>query len=427
MATAVPTGSFQRIVRREGVLDLAFPARIERRQAVPSATGDAPGGGDDTTTAAEPTTTTTTTTISEELTSTTTTTTSSPDPTTTTTSDETTTTTTSRTTTSRETTTTEPPSSSAPADTTVTNVITPTTVVVVAGTTSTITLEPTTSTGTRSLSPSEAAQNSGGSGGLSTGAKVGIGVGAGVGGVALLAVLLFLCFGFARRRREKRDASDNILWPATGDSTALYPEPVHNTGRAGFGVGDDGDDLDEMPGRGGPSMAEVGAGAAGVGAAAGALGRYGSQSTGGHQPSLPAIPPSVYTSDHSGGYGSPYGGETSENNSAYATTTPSQHSHAPLALGPASVGYVASHERTSPSPPRTGSASNDGHVSYEGAHGSQSGHLPYPGDPDFEAPDRMTSPRPMQVGDTFGAGYDETDGGRRWRLSVVNDDPRDRD
>lgn len=70
MATAVSTGSFQRIVRREGVLDLAFPARIERRQAVPSATGDAPGGGDDTTTAAEPTTTTTTTT--EESTSTTT-------------------------------------------------------------------------------------------------------------------------------------------------------------------------------------------------------------------------------------------------------------------------------------------------------------------------------------------------------------------
>lgn len=399
------------------------------------------------------------------------TTTSSPDPTTTTTSAETTPTTTSRTTTSRETTTTEPPSSSAPAGpcqapwSTLFPVASssihfdacrhdcdqrhhpddgcvlpqlapplcrshralPPTVVVVAGTTSTITLEPTTSTGTRSLSPSEAAQNSGGSGGLSTGAKVGIGVGAGVGGVALLAVLLFLCFGFARRRREKRDASDNILWPATGDSTALYPEPVHNTGRAGFGVGDDGDDLDEMPGRGGPSMAEVGAGAAGVGAAAGALGRYGSQSTGGHQPSLPAIPPSVYTSDHSGGYGSPYGGETSENNSAYATTTPSQHSHAPLALGPASVGYVASHERTSPSPPRTGSASNDGHVSYEGAQGSQSGHLPYPGDPDFEAPDRMTSPRPMQVGDTFGAGYDETDGGRRWRLSVVNDDPRDRD
>lgn len=311
-------------------------------------------------------------------------------------------------------------------------------VIVVGTSTITSSLSPITSASTRSLAPSSAAASSGS--GLSTGAKVGIGVGAAAGGLALLAVLAFLCLGVGRRRKEKRDAADNILWPATGDSAALYPEPVHNTGRAGFGVGDDGDEVEDVAagagaGRGGPGMAEVGAGAAGLGAA-GMLGRYGSTSS--RQPTLPTIPPSVYTSDYSASpynyYGGAAGGNGADRSSpegasaytGYSTQTPSQHSHAPLAPGPASIGYVASQDRHTPSPPRTGSASQDGHA-YEGA-GSQSEHLPFPGEPEMEAPDRALSPRPMQVGDSaFGPGYDETDGGRRWRLSVVNDDPRDRD
>ncbi|GEM07408.1 proteophosphoglycan ppg4 [Rhodotorula toruloides] len=311
-------------------------------------------------------------------------------------------------------------------------------VIVVGTSTITSSLSPITSASTRSLAPTSSAAAS--SGGLSTGAKVGIGVGAAAGGLGLLALLAFLCLGVGRRRKEKRDAADNILWPATGDSAALYPEPVHNTGRAGFGVGDDGDEVEDVAGAGagtggggGPGMAEVGAGAAGLGAA-GVLGRYGSTSS--RQPTLPTIPPSVYTSDYSA---SPYnycgggtnGGDGSSPEGAsaytgYSTQTPSQHSHAPLAPGPASIGYVTSQDRHTPSPPRTGSASADGHA-YDAA-GSQSGHLPFPGEPEMDAPDRALSPRPMQVGDSaFGPGYDETDGGRRWRLSVVNDDPRDRD
>ncbi|EGU11815.1 Proteophosphoglycan ppg4 [Rhodotorula toruloides ATCC 204091] len=307
-------------------------------------------------------------------------------------------------------------------------------VIVVGTSTITSSLSPITSASTRSLAPTSSAAAS--SGGLSTGAKVGIGVGAAAGGLALLALLAFLCLGVGRRRKEKRDAADNILWPATGDSAALYPEPVHNTGRAGFGVGDDGDEVEDVAGAGargsgGPGMAEVGAGAAGLGAA-GMLGRYGSTSS--RQPTLPTIPPSVYTSDYSASPYNYYGGAGGDGSSpegasaftGYSTQTPSQHSHAPLAPGPASIGYVASQERHTPSPPRTGSASADGHA-YDAA-GSQSGHLPFPGEPEMEAPDRALSPRPMQVGDSaFGPGYDETDGGRRWRLSVVNDDPRDRD
>lgn len=310
----------------------------------------------------------------------------------------------------------------------------PPAVIVVGTSTITSALAPVTSTGTRSLSPSEAASAASSGSGLSTGAKIGIGVGAGVGGLIALGLLAFFCLGIGRKRREKRDAADNILWPATGDSAALYPEPVHNTGRAGFGVGDDGDEpYEHLDGGNGAGMAEVaGAGAAGLGAA-GVLGRYGSQSTQSHQPTLPAVPPSVYTSDHSTQYGTNnyYDASSPEGASAYTnySQTPSQHSHAPLTLGPAAVGYVASENRHSPSPPRTGSASYDGHASYEGGGGgSASGHLPFPGEaaaPDV--PDRMMSPRPMQVGDTFGQGYDETEQGRRWRLSVVNDDPRDRD
>ncbi|BGP47934.1 hypothetical protein JCM10450v2_003800 [Rhodotorula kratochvilovae] len=438
---AQPT--FQRVVRRNGVLDLEHPAHLAPRQLPSLISSILDPDGDSTTTAA-PTTTTTT---SAEPTTTTTTppSTTSNEPSTTTTPDEpssTTTTSAPASTTSADTSTTtsrgrSSSSTSVPADTTVTSIVTPTTVIVVGTSTITSTLDPITSTGTRSLSPSEAASAgaSSSSGGLSTGAKVGIGVGAGVGGLLALGLLAFLCLGAGRKRREKRDAADNILWPATGDSAALYPEPVHNTGRAGFGVGDEGDEIDEgAGGSSGHGMAEVaGAGAAGVGAA-GVLGRFGSTSTSGRQPTLPAVPPSVYTSDHSTGYGGGgyYEGSTPEGASAYTGyssngQTPSQQSHAPLTLGPASVGYVASNERHTPSPPRTGSASNDGHASFEGPAGSQSGHLPFPGEPEAQLPERTLSPRPMQVGDTFGQGYDETEGGRRWRLSVVNDDPRDRD
>ncbi|GAA5823122.1 hypothetical protein JCM3770_005258 [Rhodotorula araucariae] len=434
--------TFQRVVRRNGLLDLEHPY-LERRQLPPLVSSALDPGGDSTTTAA-PTTTTTSSAPPTTIATPPPTTTSSA-PSTTPTSDEPSTSSTTTlapppSTSSDVTTTTSrgrtSSSSSIPADTTVTSILTPTTVIVVGTSTITSTLDPVTSTGTRSLSPSEAASAgaTAGSGGLSTGAKVGIGVGAGVGGLIALGLLAFLCLGVGRKRREKRDAADNILWPATGDSAALYPEPVHNTGRAGFGVGDEGDEGDEgATGSAGHGMAEVaGAGAAGVGAA-GVLGRFGSQSTTGRQPTLPAVPPSVYTTDHGAGYGGGYyDSSTPEAASAYTAyssngQTPSQQSHTPLTLGPASVGYVASNERHTPSPPRTGSASHDGHAPFDGPGASQSGHLPFPGEPEPQLPERTLSPRPMQVGDTFGQGYDETEGGRRWRLSVVNDDPRDRD
>ncbi|BGP24456.1 hypothetical protein JCM10295v2_003371 [Rhodotorula toruloides] len=436
------------LVHRDGLVYAEHPTRFvrERRQANPvasfvSSPVGAPGGGGSggaSSTSSTASSTTTTTASSTTTSASTTRTTSSTTSSTTLSSIAISAAPTSTSTTPSSTSTRERTTSSAPADTTITSVITPTTVIVVGTSTITSSLSPITSASTRSLAPTSSAAAS--SGGLSTGAKVGIGVGAAAGGLGLLALLAFLCLGVGRRRKEKRDAADNILWPATGDSAALYPEPVHNTGRAGFGVGDDGDEVEDVAGAGagtggggGPGMAEVGAGAAGLGAA-GVLGRYGSTSS--RQPTLPTIPPSVYTSDYSA---SPYnycgggtnGGDGSSPEGAsaytgYSTQTPSQHSHAPLAPGPASIGYVTSQDRHTPSPPRTGSASADGHA-YDAA-GSQSGHLPFPGEPEMDAPDRALSPRPMQVGDSaFGPGYDETDGGRRWRLSVVNDDPRDRD
>lgn len=181
-------------------------------------------------------------------------------------------------------------------------------------------------------------------------------------------------------------------------------------------------------------MSEVGAGAAGVGAAAlgaGALGRYGSQ----REQQQSNMPPAVYTSDygHTDYNADPYyGGDASPPEAAsaytgYSNQTPSQHSHSALAPGMAGAGFggaAAAYEHRSPSPPRFGSA--DGHMTaYDGE--SQGGHMPFPGEADFESPERSFSPRPMQVGDTFGQGYDETEGGKRWRLSVVNDDPLDRD
>ncbi|GAA6027322.1 hypothetical protein JCM8097_002592 [Rhodosporidiobolus ruineniae] len=416
-----PVPTFQRLVRREGRLDLAQPARLRQRQL--------PGLSDFSsfvlapTTTADETSTTTTTTEAPSSTATQppdTTTTTSEASSSTTTSAETTTTTSSESSTTRTTRDRSSSSTTPPADTTVTNVVTPSTVIVVSSSTITSALDPITSASTRSLSPSEAAAHSGSSSGLSTGAKIGIGVGAGVGGAIALALLVFLCLGPIRRKRNKDDA---IVWPAIADSAALYPEPVHNT-RAGFGVGDDDELEGHSGGSHGPSMSEVGAGAAGVGAAAG-LARYGSTNGGGHSmaPTLPQFPPSVYANEQAypGGY---YGGandslapEGASAYTGYSTQTGSQHSHTPLAPGPASVGYTRSQERHTPSPPRTtaGSASADGHT--------QEGHLPFPGEPEEElAPGRPLSPTPMQVGDTFGGGYDETEGGRRWRLSVVNND-----
>ncbi|GAA6002534.1 hypothetical protein JCM10207_001167 [Rhodosporidiobolus poonsookiae] len=407
--------TFERIVKRNGLLDLEQPYRLRARQATDTSTGGFFPAPTSTTTEADPSTTTQATSSSDSPSPTTTTeptptttsrdtstTTSAPDSTTTTSSSETTTTR------DRSTTTTD-------ADTTVVSVITPTTVIVVGTSTLTSALDPITSSETRSLAPSSGANS--GSGGLSSGAKIGIGVGAGVGGAIVLAILAFACLGLGRKRKNKDDA---IVWPAIADSSALYPEPVHNTGRAGFGVGDDGDELEPMPsGEHGHGMAEVGAGAAGVGAA-GMLGRYGSMSSHGQstQPTLPQFPPSVYADQQAyGGYYGSDGPEGASNYTGYSTTTPSQHSHAPLAPGPASIGYGRSQERHSPSPPRTtaGSASNDGH-GYEGG----GAHMPFPGEPEEELPGRPVSPTPMQVGDTFGSGYDESDGGRRWRLSVVN-------
>ena len=254
------------------------------------------------------------------------------------------------------------------------------------------------------------------------------------------------------------------MWPAVGDSSTLYPEQVHNTGGAGFGVGDD-DDLDG-PGGGGAQMSEtghggsmLGAGAAGVGAAglagAGAA-RYGRQ----QQPTLPQVPPSVYSSERTGPSYMPY--SSSDGGNHLAPSIPStldsspspysgngysapgsQHSHAPLMAGAAGAGALAgagglaynnSQSRHTPSPPRDYSTA--GHSSEEGGGGtgtaSGQGHLPFPGEPEQEfvggfGGARPVSPTPMQVGDTFGQGYDESDNGKRWRLSVVNDDPRDRD
>ncbi|GAA5982077.1 hypothetical protein JCM10908_004728 [Rhodotorula pacifica] len=463
-----------RLTERDGILHVdAAPSgfALERRQgpggaAASGAASSAAGGAAaaTTTSAAAATTTTAAATTTTTRPATTTQATTTAAPTTTqatttqnTTTDETTSSAAATTTTSApaqttstssaaesSTTTTTRSTPSSAADTTVTRVITPTTVVVIGTSTFTSSLSPITSAET--LSSSQTALPASSGSGLSTGAIAGIAVGSAVGGIIALSLLGWLCLGAARRRRDKRDA-DNILWPATGDSSALYPEPVHNTGRAGFGVGDDGDEMDEgaAAAYGKPSMSEVGAGAAGVGAAAvgaGALGRYGSQ----REPQLPNVPPAVYASDYghdSYGADAYYGGDASPPEGAsaytgYSNQTPSQHSHSALAPGMAGVAYggaagaaAGGYERQTPSPPRfgtAGGASADGHMSaYDGE--SQGGHLPFPGEAggEFESPERSLSPRPMQVGDTFGQGYDETEGGKRWRLSVVNDDPLDRD
>jgi hypothetical protein len=230
------------------------------------------------------------------------------------------------------------------------------------------------------------------------------------------------------KRRKRRAEDDAIRWPeiasSAEDRAALYPEQVHQTGRAGIG----GDEMEEIGGGGGHGGAGMlGAGVAGMGAAAYAgNGRWASQSSG-RQPTLPAVPPSIYSSegDHSypsgGNASTPYtqssGGYTGYSNQG------STQSHAPLAPGPASIEYqrAAAAERNTPSPPRFGGGSSNGHDVPAG-----SGALPLPGtDVGHEEIERPASPTDMQVGGAYGHGYDEGDGGKRWRLSVVNDDPRE--
>ena len=236
-----------------------------------------------------------------------------------------------------------------------------------------------------------------------------------MGGVAILAILLVACLAIRRKRRNRIDAQNNIRWPEIAanpeDRAALYPEQTHATGRAGIG----GDDMEEVAAMGAGTLAGVGAGAAG---------RWNLQSTGGRrEPTLPNIPPSVYSEDlqysgppSTGHYTSPspYSGNSHNNYSG----TGSAQSHQPLQPGPASIDY----HRQTPSPPRgyptQGPASSSG-------HGDVAGALPLPGsEMDNEEIPRPLSPTPMQVGTAFGDGYDETNGGRGWRLSVVNDDPR---
>lgn len=239
------------------------------------------------------------------------------------------------------------------------------------------------------------------------------------------------------KRRKRRAEDDAIRWPeiasSAEDRAALYPEQVHQTGRKGIG----GDEMEEVgPGAGGAGM--LGAGAAGLGAGAAAgyagAGRWASQSSQSHErdgrhPTLPNIPPSIYSSEEGHGYNGYAGSQSAFTApSAYGgySNAPSTQSHLPpgaggLAPGPASIEYQrqAAYDRQTPSPPRGPSSSGHEPVG--------SGALPLPGtEMGNEEIERPRSPTEMQVGGAFGHGYDETEGGRRWRLSVVNDDPRDR-
>lgn len=220
-------------------------------------------------------------------------------------------------------------------------------------------------------------------------------------GLALLALLIVGCLIFQKKRRRSLDAKENIKWPeiaASADArAALYPEATHPTGRSGLG----GDDMEETGGgwRG--------------------------------QPTLPNVPPSIYDESTYGGPQSYYTNNNSASTpysppqSSYADfSTASAQSHVPLAAaGAAGAGAGIEYHRTTPSPPRTyAPESSNGHFSSEGGTSG----LPLPGSEmghdEIEVPARSLSPRPMQVGDTFGPGYDEAGNGKGWRLSVVNAD-----
>ncbi|SGZ31092.1 BQ5605_C047g12302 [Microbotryum silenes-dioicae] len=307
---------------------------------------------------------------------------------------------------------------------TTTVVITPTTVIVVGSSTITSTLSPITSTAVQTGTSSGDSSSSG----LSSGARIGIIVGSVVGGLAALAALVILCLVAKRRKQRKED--DAIRWPEIQDQANLYPQPVHSTGGAGVG----GDEMEEVHSDFGRGAAGVGAGAAGVGAGAYAAHRYNSMSShGGHsqQPTLPQVPPSIYSSEESP-YSS-YGATTpySPHKNMFGSSGPSSNSGTPLAPGPASIEYqraMAANNTApgsemrhgTPSPPVAASSNDLGE-----AHPVGSGVLPLPGsEMGHDEIERPSSPTDMQVGGPFGTGYDEGEGGRRWQLSVVNDDPR---
>lgn len=299
------------------------------------------------------------------------------------------------------------------------------TVITIGTSTITSALDPTTLTSASSLASSSSDSSSSGTS-LSSGARAGIIAGSTIGGVLAIAAVVMLCLVAKRRKRRAED--DAIRWPeiasSAEDRAALYPEQVHQTGRAGIG----GDEMEEVNGGGHGGAGMLGAGAAGLGAAAyGGNGRWASQSSGGRQPTLPAVPPSIYSSegDHSYPYGTGSASTPYTQSSAYTgySNQGSTQSHAPLAPGPASIEYqrAAAAERNTPSPPRMGGGSSNGHEAPAG-----SGALPLPGTgAGHDEIQRPASPTDMQVGGAFGHGYDEADGGKRWRLSVVNDDPRE--
>ncbi|KAM0748364.1 hypothetical protein T439DRAFT_79741 [Meredithblackwellia eburnea MCA 4105] len=317
-------------------------------------------------------------------------------------------------------------SSTSQPGTTVTQVITPTTVVVIGTQTFTSTLPPTTTTSSAASSTASSGASNSGSSSLSTGAKVGIIVGSVVAGLALLALLVLACLAIRRKRQKDIDAKENIKWPeivaSAEDRAALYPEQTHRTGRAGLGD----DEMDEVAGSGASTVYS-------------GSGRWKSQSSGGHAPTLPTIPPSVYsetTYSGAGAGGAANGYYPPSSASPYSSPQShagfSNHGHAPLAPGPASIDYQQQmQQRNTPSPPRggyasQGPASSNGHGA---GPGDLSGNLPLPGSSDHdhygEPLERSVSPTPMQVGGgPFGPGYDESNGSRNWRLSVVNDDPR---
>ncbi|SDA02769.1 BZ3500_MvSof-1268-A1-R1_Chr11-1g03148 [Microbotryum saponariae] len=311
---------------------------------------------------------------------------------------------------------------------TTTVIITPTTVIVVGSSTITSTLSPITSTAVQTGTSSGDSTSSG----LSSGARVGIIVGSVVGGLAALAALVILCL--VAKRRKQRQEDDAIRWPEIQDQANLYPQPVHSTGGAGVG----GDEMEEVHSDFGRGAAGLGAGAAGVGAGAYAAHRYNSMSShGGHsqQPTLPQVPPSIYSSEESP-YSS-YGATTpySPHKNMFGSSGPSSNSGTPLAPGPASIEYqraMAANNTSlgsemrhgTPSPPVAASSNDHGEPSSH-PHPAGSGVLPLPGsEMGHDEIERPSSPTDMQVGGPFGAGYDEGEGGRRWQLSVVNDDPR---
>lgn len=269
----------------------------------------------------------------------------------------------------------------------------------------TSTLAPSTISTPTLVAATQASRNS--SSGLSSGAKAGIIAGSVVGGLALLGLLLGLCF-FCRRRRSTRKAEDEaIRWPeiasSAEDRAALYPEPIHHTGRAGVGA----DEMEEV----------AGAGALGAAGGAYAASRYPS-TVSRPEPTLPRVPDSVYDSEYPSSP-SNYG----HANRAYSPPpTNANYMNGPIAPGPAAIDY----QRTTPSPPRTyingGDSSDGGHHGALPLPGSsaEDGGSGNSGDPMIERP---LSPREIPYA---GGGYDqEAANGGGWRLSVVNDDPRD--